>query len=91
MAKSKVMNLRSKNNRHAFQMSGQQLCITEEEVDIGVALALNTKQEGSKDGTDNARAADKQGTLQRQKCLCVVVPAIRVVCESGPVRTQGMP
>ncbi len=37
MAKSKVMNLGSKNSRHAYQMSGQQLCITEE-VDIGVAL-----------------------------------------------------
>jgi hypothetical protein len=88
MAKSKVMNLGSNNSRHAYQMSGQHLCITEEEVDIGVALALNPMQEGSNDGTDSARAADKQGTLQRQKCLCVVVP---VVCESGPERTQGMP
>jgi hypothetical protein len=42
MAKSKVMNLGSINSRHAYQMSGQQLSITEEEVDIGVALALNT-------------------------------------------------
>ncbi len=74
MAKSKVMNLGSNNSRHAYQMSGQQLCITEEEVDIGVAWW-----------------ALKQGTLQRQKCLCVVVSAIRLVCESGPERTQGMP
>jgi hypothetical protein len=38
MAKSKVLHLGSNISRHAYQMNGQQLCITKEEVDIGVTL-----------------------------------------------------
>jgi hypothetical protein len=41
----------------------------------GLAEALSTVQEGSKDGKDSARAADKGGTLHRQACLCEVAPA----------------
>jgi hypothetical protein len=43
VAKCKVMHLSNKNIWQAYQMNGQQLGITEEEVDIGVAMVGSLK------------------------------------------------
>jgi hypothetical protein len=43
VAKCKVMHLGNNNIRQAYQMNGQQLGITEEEVDIGVAMVGSLK------------------------------------------------